>query len=387
MGQRLIKVNLKGYNCKGVYYEDSQGIFGCDEIDDRQPHSKIKPPFKIILRTTVQRKGKPVTSKKTFLFDEAGTTFKRAVERVSAQRETFRDEVATVGKIKPKEKAQTLREAWDGYITDREANNKLSAKNISNQKYIFDKHLKPLENELLNDVSSDDLQIIVNNMITSGSAPRTAKGIKDYLRPFFKAMKVVPNPAVDIELPSFDNAVKFELADDKAKKLMSAMMNYPEPTMRGIFSFLLDGRRLGEVLALQWSSIDFESHTYTVQGFTSKTRKTAQYTLRDDTKEALQNVPRESIYIFPARTDSTKPMSSGTFRNHWESVLDNLKIDMRIHDIRHLIGGVLVNSGATLEEIAAVLGHSSTNVTKRYSNVKKETASKAVNKFHEAMRQ
>ena len=59
---------------------------------------------------------------------------------------------------------------------------------------------------------------------------------------------------------------------------------------------------------------------------------------------------------------------------------------MRIHDIRHLIGGVLVNSGATLEEIAAVLGHSSTNVTKRYSNVKKETASKAVNRFHEAMR-
>lgn len=386
MAQTLIKVNLKGYNCRGVYFEDSQGLFGCSEIDDTQPHQKIKPPFKIVLRSTVLRRGKPVTSKKTFLFDENGTTFKRAVERVSAQRETFRDEVATIGKVKVKQKAQTLREAWDSYIADREANNKLSAKNISNQKYIFDKHLKPLEDELIIDISSDDLQIIVNNMIASGSAPRTAKGIKDYLRPFFKAMKIVPNPAVDIELPSFDNTVKFELADDKAKQLINAMMNYPEPTMRGIFSFLLDGRRLGEVLALQWSSIDFDNNTYTVQGFTSKTRKTAQYTLRDDTREVLKNVPKESDYIFPARTDSTKPMSSGTFRNHWESILDDIKIKMRIHDIRHLIGGVLVNAGATLEEIAAVLGHSSTNVTKRYSNVKKETASKAVNKFHEAMK-
>lgn len=386
MAQRLIKVNLKGYNCRGIYFEDSLGLFGCDEIDDSQPHSKIKPPFKIILRTTVQRKGKAVTSKKTYSFTEVGTTFKRALERVSAQREMFRDEVASIGKVKPKQKAQTLREAWDGYITDREANNKLSAKNITNQKYIFDKHLKPLEDELLNDISSDDLQIIVNNMINSGSAPRTAKGIKDYLRPFFKAMKIVPNPAVDIELPSFDNTVKFELADDKAKQLMNAMINYEEPTMRGIFSFLLDGRRLGECLSLQWSSVDFENNTYTVQGFTSKTRKTAQYSLRADTKEALQNVPTESIYIFPARTDTTKQMSSATFRNHWETILADLNIKMRIHDIRHLIGGVLVNSGATLEEIAAVLGHSSTNVTKRYSNVKKETASIAVNKFHEAMK-
>lgn len=386
MAQRLIKVNLKGYNCRGVYFEDSQGLFGCDEIDDSQPHSKIKPPFKIILRTTVQRKGKAVTSKKTYSFTETGLTFKRAIERVSAQRETFRDEVATIGKAKPKQKAQTLREAWDSYITDREANNKLSAKNISNQKYIFDKHLKPLEDDLLKDISSDDLQLIVNNMIKTGSAPRTAKGIKDYMRPFFKAMKVIPNPAVDIELPSFDNAVKFELSEDKAKKLMSEMMSYPEPVMRGVFSFLLDGRRLGEVLALQWSSIDLENNTYTVQGFTSKTRKTAQYSLREDTIKTLENIPKESIYIFPARTDTSKPLSSATFRNHWETVLDNAKVSMRIHDIRHLIGGVLVNSGATLEEIAAVLGHSSTNVTKRYSNVKKETASKAVNKFHEAMK-
>jgi site-specific recombinase XerD len=59
----------------------------------------------------------------------------------------------------------------------------------------------------------------------------------------------------------------------------------------------------------------------------------------------------------------------------------SIGVKMRIHDVRHLIGSTLVNAGESLETIAAVLGHSSISVTKRYSEVKKETASKAVSKF------
>jgi integrase len=385
MAQKLIKVNLRGYNCRGIYFEDSQGLFGFNIIDDTQPHQKIKVPFKIVLRSTALRKGKPVTSKKTFLFDEVGTTFKRAVERVSTQREAFKEEVATISKAKTNKKIPSLREAWDDYISERESNGKLSAKNISNQKYIFNKHLSGIEEYSINKIELSDLQCIINSILASGSAPRTAKNIKDYLRPFFKAMKIMPNPAIDIELPSFDNTVYFELSDEKAKALINAMKNYSEPLIKGIFSFLLDGRRLGEVLLLEWSSIDFENEVYTVQSFTTKNRKTAQYGLRDDTAIILQELVMESKYIFHARSDKDKPISPDTFRWHWKKILNELDIKMRIHDIRHLIGGVLVNSGATLEEIAAVLGHSSTNVTKRYSNVKKETASKAVNRFHEVM--
>lgn len=386
MAQRLIKVNLKGYNCRGIYFEDSDGIFGCTEIDDSQPHAKIKPPFKIVLRSTVLRKGKSVTSKKTFLFKEPGITFKRAVERVSGQREVFRDEVSSQGKKQQQKRIRTLREAWDEYIGEREANGKLSVKNISNQKLLFGKHLKPIEDYPINEVDTDDLQNIVNGMLAAGSAPRTAKGIKDYLRPFFKWAKIVPNPTEGMELPSFDNTVNFDLAEDKAKKLIKAMNEYPEPVIKGILSFLLDGRRLGEVLQMKWSSVDFENMTYTVQSFTTKNRKTAVYDLRKDTALSLQDILKESEYIFPARINKLTPISPDTFRWHWSKILEGLDIKMRLHDIRHLIGGTLVNAGATLEEIAAVLGHSSTNVTKRYSNVKKETASKAVNKFHEAMK-
>ena len=45
---------------------------------------------------------------------------------------------------------------------------------------------------------------------------------------------------------------------------------------------------------------------------------------------------------------------------------------MRLHDIRHLIGLVGINSGYSLELIGAVLGQTSTATTRRYSNMKSD---------------
>lgn len=384
MAQRLIKIELSKYNCRGIYFEDSRNLFSKNEIITKDEQiKKIEIPFKLILRTTVIHRGKTITSKKTFPFDDPKITFKKAIGHVSSERENFRENVSEIRKAAPKQKKQTLREAWDQYILSREDSQSLSAENIYNQKCLFDKHIKVIEHIPVNEIESNDIQKIVNSMLKSGLSPRTAKGIQDYLRPFFKSIKIIPNPAQDIMIPAFDNTVNFELDDEITKKLIHALKTYEEPTILGIFSFLTDGRRLGEVLKMEWTSIDFKSSTYTVHSLITKNRKTAQYDLREDTIEALNAIPKISKYIFPAFTNSSKHMSRDTLRTHWLKVIKDLDINMRIHDIRHLIGGDLVNNGATLEEVAAVLGHDSTAATKRYSKVKKETASKAIKRFHE----
>ena len=53
----------------------------------------------------------------------------------------------------------------------------------------------------------------------------------------------------------------------------------------------------------------------------------------------------------------------------------NSILKMRLHDIRHLIG---INSGYSLEQIGSVLGHTSTATTKRYSNMKVESATEVL---------
>ena len=106
------------------------------------------------------------------------------------------------------------------------------------------------------------------------------------------------------------------------------------------------------------------------------------YKLSNELKETLENLGiKKSGYIFHAMKDESKKMSKATLRLHWEKILARLGVHIRIHDLRHLIGGVLVSEGKTLEQIASILGHTSTSVTKRYSKVRQEVAAEGLDEF------
>ncbi len=95
---------------------------------------------------------------------------------------------------------------------------------------------------------------------------------------------------------------------------------------------------------------------------------------------------QEDGFIFHAQKDPSKKMSKETVRNHWNKILEQVDIKIRMHDLRHLIGGTLVSSGKTLEQVASVLGHTSTSVTKRYSKVRKELAAESLDDFFKRVR-
>ena len=100
--------------------------------------------------------------------------------------------------------------------------------------------------------------------------------------------------------------------------------------------------------------------------------------------QAIISFSNESLFVFHAKTDKTKPMSKETVRGHWAKLLKNANIEhLRIHDLRHIIGSDLVSNNFTLEEVAQVLGHTSTSVTKRYSKVREEKATEDLDSFFE----
>lgn len=84
--------------------------------------------------------------------------------------------------------------------------------------------------------------------------------------------------------------------------------------------------------------------------------------------------------------DESQKMSNHTLRNHWKKVLKQVDVKLRIHDLRHIIGGTLVSNGKTLEHVASVLGHTSIAVTKRYSKVRQEVAAESLDDFFSRVR-
>ena len=81
----------------------------------------------------------------------------------------------------------------------------------------------------------------------------------------------------------------------------------------------------------------------------------------------LQNSAR-SRFVFPALSGLDEPYTS--FDGHWYAALEAAGIkDFRFHDLRHTTASYLASQGASLLEIADVLGHRTMAMVKRYSHL------------------
>ncbi|MBP6859096.1 MAG: site-specific integrase [Candidatus Magasanikbacteria bacterium] len=152
-----------------------------------------------------------------------------------------------------------------------------------------------------------------------------------------------------------------------------------------IFTVLRTGLRFGELIALKWSDIDFESRILTVQrnivrGIVTspKSNKARKIYLSADLLEVLAKRKRTSEYIFidekgnVLRQDPCRvkilffAQQAGIRRIGW-------------HTLRHTFASHLANNGITIQAIQALLGHSDLKTTMRYAHLASETLINAIN--------
>lgn len=200
---------------------------------------------------------------------------KRAVKESESERvrlmQQFKDDEIF------RETSETMNKLWKEYIELKKGI--LSDNNLKIQEYTYDKHIKNSVGEMqVRKIRSTDLQKITNSMLQSGLKPRTAQLVRDYLRPFFNHLidekKVLKdNPARLVKVPKYDNKRYFVIDAQKAQLLFLVILEYHDPLYRGIFIFLLHGRRLNEVLSLEWQHIDDERDIYTIESANNKTRR------------------------------------------------------------------------------------------------------------------
>nr|WP_276116025.1 site-specific integrase [Microbacterium halotolerans] len=62
----------------------------------------------------------------------------------------------------------------------------------------------------------------------------------------------------------------------------------------------------------------------------------------------------------------------------WEALRERLdRPDLRIHDLRHTLATLLFDAGTAANDVQAILGHSSLQVTERYSRARLDAAKRA----------
>lgn len=171
---------------------------------------------------------------------------------------------------------------------------------------------------------------------------------------------------------------------------------------RKLFGILLcfyTGLRIGELLALEWSDVDFQRHTLTVKKTchdhwdNGRFRKEVD-TPKTETSQRVIPLPRQFIPLLRAYKQETKgvgylikdeqgEISIRSYQRTFELLLRRLKIPHRgFHAIRHTFATRALECGMDIRTLSEILGHRNPTITlKRYTHSLLEHKSAMMNKL------
>jgi integrase len=174
------------------------------------------------------------------------------------------------------------------------------------------------------------------------------------------------NPVQEVRGRTEDNKRLRWLSDEERAALLIACREAKwERLYLLVLMALMTGARQGELLSLKWDDIDFNARTAHLERTKNGERRII--TLPHAVIEEMMAFRSSTGLIFPGEKFPHKPY---TFRKHWDSALKMTSIDnFRFHDLRHSAASYLAMGGASLLEIADVLGHKNLETTRRYAHL------------------
>jgi integrase len=178
--------------------------------------------------------------------------------------------------------------------------------------------------------------------------------------------KVPPFPKLSYDPPQ---VIEY-LSMDQQQKILDAIPKRHRPIYQVMMEY---GLRPGEARALMWDCID-EDEILIKRAFSenqlverTKTKKIRRYGLTPYIRDILKGMVRSiDGYLF-IRKDG-RPYTSKNLNKIWHEACDRVGIKIKLYNaVRHSLGCQLLDEGRELELVRDILGHTRTDMTRRYA--------------------
>ncbi|MCC8129212.1 MAG: site-specific integrase [Clostridiales bacterium] len=291
-----------------------------------------------------------------------------------------------------------------------------SEKTVYSYRWTFDKYIIPaVGDRKLTEITSAQVSSFLLDYQATGAAHASVIRMYAILGSFFKMAfmdgSIDRNPMERVQRPT---ARKDELQRQGPEAYTEAELSNILDCLRGeplkwqaYISLLCEtGLRRGEALALQWSSIDFQTLEITVSGTlgytpekgiyrdTPKSGKSRVVDITPGTAALLRRLRREqaetavSEWVF-TQDNSPLPMHPDSPNRFMREFGKRHGIEnFHPHKLRHSFASVAITNGADIVSVSEILGHADTAITLRtYSHANAESRKRAANVFQQAIKQ
>ena len=210
----------------------------------------------------------------------------------------------------------------------------------------------------------------INRRITALSAVLTVT-VKEY-------GWLVKNPIPNVtRMPDSKGTERF-LSDDERKDLLACCdvsdLALLAPLVR---LALATGARKGELMGLQWPDVSLERRS--VRFLDTKNGDSRTVPLAPSAVEVLKAWKQGRLPVGPVFPESVDVVDK-----FWRAARADAGLPtFRFHDLRHSAASYLAMSGASLMDIAAILGHKTLAMVKRYSHLSEQHTTAAVDRMAE----
>ena len=168
------------------------------------------------------------------------------------------------------------------------------------------------------------------------------------------------------------------LSDSERLRLLTVCESSPCAELLPIVQLALaTGARKGELIGIQWTSVDLDRRVIRfldTKNGESRTVPLAAVAITVIKNWKINRLPVGAMFNVPKTTIDIA----------WRSARSEAGLeDVRFHDLRHSAASYLAMSGASLMDIAAILGHKTLAMVKRYSHLSEQHTTAAIDRMAE----
>lgn len=289
---------------------------------------------------------------------------KRWARRVEVEQEKYKSGLATLGSNKSLH--QAIVRYRDGVLLDKKPTTQIS----------YSRHLQYWD-DLLGHLNLSDITGEMISRCRDELKPnRSPATVNRYLATLGSVLTasvkkwhwLASTPMVQVEKLVENNQRKRFLSETELTTLLRTCKESESPDLYpAVMLAITTGARQAEILGLYWNKVDLERQVIILQDTKNKDSRTLPIVDQVLPLLIARKETTKGEMVFPSKVSSNNPIR---LRRSFTTALRRAGIeDFHWHDLRHSCASFLAKDGATLLEIGEVLGHRSTDTTKRYAHL------------------